>query len=135
LSLFANYESYYQGDGSGDFSKNNVQFKKDTLTHPKPKWSIFGHLIFNGNREIVCGPIKLFWSGRGAVYHFRLQQPQGDHGIELAPTPWSNVSEVNVFDPRITWYRYDEKRKRVNIPIDQLWKNKEVNDKRGQAYD
>ena len=39
---FANYESYYQGDGTGDFSKSNVQFVKDTLVYRE---SIFGRLF------------------------------------------------------------------------------------------
>jgi hypothetical protein len=31
---------------------------------------------------------------------------------------------VNVFDPRVKWYRYDEKRERIFIHIDRLWENK-----------
>jgi hypothetical protein len=44
-----------------------------------------------------------------------------DYGIELAPTPWTDIKELNIKDPRIKWYKYDEKRERVFIPIDKLW--------------
>ncbi len=118
---YAEYESYYQDDKSGNFSKKNVQFRKDELDRPKPIWSIFGHPIFTGNRNIRCGPIRLWWAGIGSVYFYSLGQEEGDYGIELAPTPWTSISEVNVFDSRVKWYRFDEKRKDIIIPIDQLW--------------
>jgi hypothetical protein len=73
--------------------------------------------------------LKLQWAGRGSVFFYAEGQEQGDHGIELAPTIWTDISEVDVFDPRIKWYRYDEQRKRMNISIDQLWESKE-SDKR-----
>jgi hypothetical protein len=44
----------------------------------------------------------------------------GDHGIELAPTRWSAINEVNVSDPRLRWFRYDEKRKETYIPREDL---------------
>lgn len=120
---YAIYESYYQGDSSGDFSKSNVQFKSDKLSFPKPRG--IGRLAFSfGNKEIKCGPIKLEWFGKGSVYFFREGQKEGDYGIELAPTKWTDITQVNVFDPRLKWYRYDDKRKRVNIPVDKLWDDK-----------
>jgi len=44
-----------------------------------------------------------------------------DYGFELAPTPWTDIKDVNIKDPRIKWYKYDEKRERFFIPIDKLW--------------
>ena len=121
---YAVYESYYQGDKTGDFSKKNVEFKKEKLSFPKPRG--IGRLAFSfGNKEIKCGSIKLFWGGKGSVSFYGEGQDQGDYGIELAPTKWTDISQVNVFDSRLKWYRYDEKRKRVNIPVDQLWEDKE----------
>lgn len=117
---YAMYELYYQGDKTGDFSKKNVLFKKGKLSHTKPRG--IGRLAFSfGNDEIKCGSIKLQWSGEGSVHFYRVGQRMGDYGIELAPTKWTDISQVNVFDPRLKWYRYDENRKRVNIPIDKLW--------------
>ena len=45
---------------------------------------------------------------------------RGDYGIELSPTKWEGIQEVNVHDPRLKWYRYDENRESVDIPLDNL---------------
>ena len=83
---FANYESYYQGDGTGDFQSKNVQFTKDTLVD---RISVLGRLypvpFGHRNLDIKCGPIKLFWSDKGTVYFFGSKQKEGNHGIEFAP--------------------------------------------------
>lgn len=114
------YESYYQGDSSGDFSKSDVEFKSDRLSFPKPRG--IGRLAFSfGNKKIKCGSIELEWLGKGSVYFFKEGQKEGDYGIEFAPTKWTDITKVNAFDSRLKWYRYDEKRKRVNIPLEKLW--------------
>lgn len=119
---YARYESYYQVDKTGDLTKKNVKYREEELSFPKPLG--VGRLAFSfGNTEVKCGPIRLFWSDKGAVHFYRLSQGQGDHGIELAPTKWTDISQVNVFDSRLKWYRYDDKRQRVNIPIDKLWED------------
>ena len=117
---FAKYESYFQGDKSGDFLNMNVQVRKEELSSPKP-WGI-GRFSFSfGNRNVLCGHIKLEWTGEGWVYFTGSDQREGDYGIELAATQWTNIVEVNVFDPRLKWYRYDPKRRKKHIPIDKLW--------------
>lgn len=118
---YAMYESYYQGDKTGDFSKENIQIKKEKLSYMKPRG--IGRLAFTfGNQEIKCGSIRLSAIGNSVSFYRKGQgQKEGDYGIGLAPTKWSNISEVNVFDPRLKWYSYDEKRQRVNIPIERLW--------------
>jgi hypothetical protein len=118
---YAMYELYYQGDKTGDFTKKNVKFKKEKLSYLKPRG--IGRLAFTfGNQEIKCGTIELS-AISNSVSFYGEGQKEGDYGIELAPTKWTDISEVNVFDPRIKWYRYDENRERVNIPVEQLWRN------------
>jgi len=120
---YATYESYYQADKTGNFLNKNVKFKKSKLSFPKPRG--IGRLAFSfGDKDIQCGPIKLWWGGGGSVHFFSTSQAQGDYGIELAPTKWTDISQVNVFDQRLKWYKYDENRKRVNIPVDQLWEDR-----------
>jgi hypothetical protein len=124
---YATYESYYQGDKTGDFANKNAKFTKEELHFPEPSFSLFGHPFFGFDMRdhIRCGPIRLLWSGGGTVYFFEDLQREGDYGIELAPTKWTDISQVNVSDPRLKWYRYDEKRKDTKIPVDQLWEYKE----------
>jgi hypothetical protein len=120
--VYATYESYYQDDKTEDFTNKNVKFTKEELHSPKPSFSLFGHpFAFSIKEEIRCGPFRLWWSGRGTVYFFSRGQREGNYGLELAPTKWTDISQVNVSDPRLNWYRYDEKRRDIKIPVDQLW--------------
>lgn len=122
---YAKYECYYQDDKKRDFSNKNIKFKEKELYFPKASFSLFGHPMFFGAKdEIQCGSFELWWSYKGAVYFFDRYQSQGDYGIELAPTKWTDISEVNVLDSRLKWYKYNEKRKDKNISVDRLWKDK-----------
>ena len=110
--------------GSGDFSNSNVQFKVDKLSFLKPRG--IGRLTYSvGNKEIQCSLIRLFWTGKGAVAFYGKGQEPADYGIELAPTIWNDISQVDVFDPRIQWYKYDSNRKDMKILIEQLWEDRE----------
>jgi hypothetical protein len=119
---YAKYEAFYQFDKTGNFTNKNIKIEKGELSRPRLRG--IGRFSFSfGNTDIRCGTFKLFWSGKGWVYFFNSNQKQGDYGIELAPTKWTDISQVNVFDPRLKWFRHDENRKRVNIPVDQLWED------------
>jgi len=120
--LYATYESHYQGDGTEDFTSKNAKSSEQELHSPKPSFSLFGHpFAFGIREEVKCGPIKLWWVGAGTVCFFGRSQRQGDYGIEFAPTKWTDLSQVNVSDPRLKWYRYDASRKDIEIPVNQLW--------------
>lgn len=123
--LYASYESYYQGDSSGDFSKKNVEYRKDTVSYLGP--SKFYGLWHSerGRLNVKCGPIQLLWTGGGN--HGGVEFSGAGMGvdykftIELAPTPWTDISEVNVHDPRIWWYKYNARRWNLYIPLNELW--------------
>jgi hypothetical protein len=117
---FARYESCYQDDKTGDFSKTNVKYSENELEFPKPRG--IGRFAFSfGQKDILCGPVELLGFGKGTVYFFSSHQEEGDYGIELAPTKWTHLSQINVFDKRLKWYRYDSKRTNIEIAIDDLW--------------
>ena len=88
--------------------------------------SIFGRLfpIPFGHRNfyIKCGVVKILWSYSRTVY-FSESPSRG--GVELAPTKCTDILQVNAFDPRLKWYRYDGNRKDMYIPVDQLWEDGE----------
>ena len=117
---FAECYSYYQPDKLPDFSTTNIKVVKHELSWPKPRG--IGRFAFSfGNMNIRCGPIDLFWVGEGWIKFFGQNQNEGDYGIELAPTKWTNLHQINVFDKRLTWYRYDPERAKMEIPINELW--------------
>jgi hypothetical protein len=123
----AEYISYYQPDNTGKFNKKNVEIKNGKLISKEPVG--IGRFAFSFGQmlDIECGPLKLMWSGRSSVYfHSSTQDKQREIGVELAPTPWTDISQVNVFDRRIKWYWYDEKRRDIFIPIDKLWPEAEA---------
>jgi hypothetical protein len=39
----------------------------------------------------------------------------------MAPTPWTEIGEVKLSDPRIRWFAYDDKESWKVIPIEKLW--------------
>ena len=117
---YAVYESYCLKNKTGGFFENNIQVRKEKLSLTKPRG--IGRLAFSfGNSKVECGNIRLGWYGGGLVNYSEEVQNKRNYDTELAPTPWSDVKEVNVLDQRIKWFRYDESRKRVNIPIDNIW--------------
>jgi len=123
---YGRYETYYQGDGTGDFSRANLQYWEDEIILPVPHG--FGRLshAFGAKHDIRCGPIKL--NGNPKSVNFYAPGQYADTkaivklNIELAPTPWTSIAEINVRDPRIIWYKFDERRQPKNIPIDRLWR-------------
>ncbi len=119
---YGRYEVYYQGDGTGDFSAKNVKVQTGELKRPKP-WGIpmTDISLASGNITVRCGPMKLTWISKAGLYFWNaLREEEGDHGVELAPTPWTGISEVNLRDPRIRWYRYGTRQNKA-IPVDRLW--------------
>lgn len=117
------YERYYQGDGSADFTTKNVQFQIDEVLYPRVRGSGAFAIQF-GEKDLRCGSIQLQWMGNGNVSFYtrsRFTRTLYDAGVELAPTHWTSIVEVNAHDPRIKWYRLDSHRKRIIIPIDRLW--------------
>ncbi len=120
---YATYEVHSQKDGTGNFLENNVEVIKGRASFLPPR-GIFYPLIWQpGKPDVKCGFVSLAWSPWCNVCHvafFKRGKPAGDYGIELAPTPWGDIKEVNVFDQRLKWYKYDVSRKRRNISISKL---------------
>ena len=119
-SDYTKYDCWFQGDGTGDFKKNNVIYQNKIAS------SILlgiGRFSFNiGKDEICFGPFKLWWYGpKGTVLFFGVSQDPSDYGIELSPTKWKDIKEINVFDSRLRWYRFNESRPRQDIPVNKLW--------------
>jgi hypothetical protein len=70
--------------------------------------------IYKGKKRdtIQCGEMKFLW-----LYIANISSTNA----ELSPTPWASITDVNVHDSRIQWYRKDESRIRITVHIDKLW--------------
>ena len=110
---FTSYDFFFQGDGSGDFTKSNVIAGSDELYFPKIQPIVFDIGYQKGLKDtIICGGMKLEWLFIAWLRFLK---------YELAPTPWTSIKNVNVQDPRVKWYKKDSDRKDRSVPIDQLW--------------
>lgn len=116
---YASYECWYRDDGSGSLSTGK---EKHEVKEASSVLRGAGRLSFNfGNEEIECGVFRLWWWGKGAVYFFGKGQDFGDYGIEMSPTKWTEIKEVDAFDKRLRWYKYEKSRPRIDMAIDSLW--------------
>ncbi len=123
---YAICESYYQGDGTGDFLNKNAQFSKQKLVLRR-LIPVIRYPAGCENLNIKCGSLKLGWYGNGSVLFYELKDhgTDADYGIELAPTKWTDIYQVNVFDPRLKWFRYYGGQWDTKLPLDQLWEDGE----------
>jgi hypothetical protein len=130
--IFASYESYYQADSTGDFTKKNVIIHKGEVSY-KIRLSIFGLISGHpywttGDSDIRCGRLKLNWDGFNGINYLNFEQlynRKSRADYEFAPTKWTDFSEVKVFDSRLEWFKCDEHRDDIVISINKLWEGEE----------
>lgn len=120
---YATYESYFNKDGTASFFAGSVERRFGTASLLPMQGRSFHFSYQPGNGCVECGSFKLLWDYNTFVSFIPLGKgsSERDYGIELAPTPWSDIKDINVKDNRIKWYRYDKNRKREFIPIDRIW--------------
>lgn len=119
-TLYAEYDWFYQGDGSGDFTKNNIKSGHSQLTR---KATIgYGHLLHiqSGKVMVKCGPLKATWGYPNRIWLVEDGGAYRGNEIELSPTKWESVLDVTASDPKVIWYQYDDNRKMTYIPLEEL---------------
>jgi len=109
------YESYFQGDGSGLLTKQNIA-KRVGAIEIKPMRGIHAFAWQPGPNRLWVGPWWFGCLGPNLVNmseHFS----EEDTGYEFAPTSAQNISEIDTADRRLKWYRYDsDKSIRLEAP-------------------
>lgn len=114
---YTSYEFYLQADGSGDFSKSNIIRGTGELFFPRVR-SFLGLPYLRGAKDTIkCGGMNFEWLYIATITI---------NDAEYAPTPWTSITDVNVHDPRIKWYRKDKNRKAIIMHIDKLWDQPKV---------
>lgn len=117
---------YYQSDSSGNFFKKNS--KNGYGISSRCMLPIYGRLSFNlCNEDMLCGDIHLRWIMNNSIslenssYDEKYKKSSND-GVEIAPTKWKTIKEVDVFFEKLKWFKYDTSRKKgFIIPVDSLW--------------
>ena len=124
---YSKYEYYVQkGDGFKKQEEGYICYKKMIWNwwnkilyhylqlHPNP-YDYADRLLFDKFELIATAGTThssvYFWSKVKVI----------DHKVRLAPTPWRDISEVNMNDRKLKWFMHDEKRQRLIIHIDKLW--------------
>jgi len=106
--------------------------KEDNIAMRKPGgfYRILGYLGLHLPVHARIKPLKLKgfelfshpWEEYHATVYFWNYLDSPDPEVRLAPTPWRNIQEVNLSDPRILWYRYENIDQTIRTTIDRIWK-------------
>jgi len=121
---YVEYEALYQGDGSFDFSKSNVDVQQGYLSN---RASVgLGHVISvkpGAKLGVQCGQMLILWLyphaltetvHNGSGFHY-------DQSLELAPTAINQRTRINFSHPLLVWYKVDSiKVNEIVVPWDVL---------------
>jgi hypothetical protein len=116
----AYYEWYFQADGSGDLTKKNVEHGSgDVSTGPIKGIGRFG--FQTGSTYLKFGSVKAMWRQPDFISFFSGTSGRcEDAEYELAPTAWVMIADVKPNSPALKWFRCDDTRKSIVIPLAQL---------------
>jgi hypothetical protein len=123
---YADYEWFYQGDGSGDFTKANVMSGKGRA-HSGPTIG-FGHNITLWRSPdkwwVECGNAFSIWWAYPTGLGFQSYVNGGfrdDIDLELAGTNWSVLNDINIHNSKLHWVKLSTQSLRtVEIPLSEL---------------
>lgn len=117
-SFFAEYD-WYHAVVVGD-DQSIPRYERGHRTVALQALAGIGRLAFQpADNEIHCGSFNLVWFYPVRV-GFNGRDSVKDIGVELAPTKWSAIEQVNYKDPALRWFTKDEARKPMLIPVDKL---------------
>lgn len=124
---YSKYEYFeYEKDGFRKVREGEVSLKKPSSGF----WAeLKGFLSFHENPFKMAGPplnlrnfslLAAAGKEHSTVYFWSAPNVP-DLRVRMAPTPWKEVGEVKLSDPRIRWFVYDDKESWKVIPIDKIW--------------
>ncbi len=119
---YAEYDRYFQGDGSGDFSKTDVTSGHGELRNT-PSFGI-GRFAFKPSEilHITCGSFRVAWGYPNALQFisYPKSDPKDESDLELAPTRFSDIGQIDFTSPKRRWYKLNDRLPPTVIPPDQL---------------
>jgi hypothetical protein len=113
----ANYESYFQDNGSGSFVSPNV-VKRTGEIDIRPMKGAHTFAWQPGQNKLWVGK---WWFGCLSPSSMNMSShfSEKDDGYEFAPTNAQDLKDINAADPRLHWYRFDPD-KRITVPVSEL---------------
>ena len=99
------YEYWYQGDGTGDFTKENVLHGNGIVYE---KYIDEGNKLKDaGSRlNVKVGPLWVEWSDGNHIYTDYYSTEKEElliKNIEITATQWENIKEVNLSSTELKW--------------------------------
>jgi hypothetical protein len=118
-TLYAEYDWHSLGDKNRNQAKRNAMSGHESLIY-KPIVG-YGHLrIQRGKVTVKCGALEATWAYPVSVSLLKPNGTYESNGIEVAPTQWAHVGDVNLSSPELVWYQYSEARELAYIPLEDL---------------
>ncbi len=124
--LYSTYEYFeYRNEAFGRIRGGVTSLKEA----PRGFWHNIRRFIFHDIPSSFADKIKFnsfaLYANATDEFHstvcFWDGEAYPDLKVRLAPTPWKQIEEANLFDPRLRWFGYDKERERRVIPIDKIW--------------
>ena len=102
----ATYESYFQGDGSANFQRPNVTKLRGEI-ELKPLKGVGRFSFQTGKNKIRVGSWSFGAAAPNLMNMWPFRGDSKDYGFEFAPTSARDISELNLSDPRLRWFKFD----------------------------
>ena len=112
------YESYFPADSSDLLSIRNDIRQTGELDLKPAKGMIRGFSYVPGPHRARIGKWSYPFVSPSIMYMFPYHS-SSDHGYEFAPTSACDVSEIDVHDKRLRWFRFDRDA-HVTLPLADL---------------
>lgn len=124
-SVRAEYDSYYQGDGSYDFLRANVKTHRGVVSDAASRGLGRGLSLRVGvDPAVKCGPLSIVWYFPHSLGFDLLNDSNSyvvDYTVEMAFTAVDSLSRVDFNDPKLKWLKVGERGvKKLMIPEGEL---------------
>ena len=117
-SFYAEYD-WYEPGANGQFSGSDVETGHRTVDQRPTVGLLFLNLGFPlGSNRMKCGPFYSRWFYPTGISF--IEGTRYDYELELAPTQWTEPSQINLQDPQLIWYQLNENQPDTFVPLKDL---------------
>jgi len=102
----ATYKSYFIPDSTRTFADRRVEHREDKVYEKQPLSIVGRFAAARSQDKIFCKKMNLKWSGAPKETAW-VYLDEGTT-LELAPTKWRDIREVNVLEASLQWFKYGD---------------------------